>query len=208
MTKLLQSIRDKNVSHTQIKYLKFYKKLRNGYSPNLNVNLNSSETCGKDKNIPMNLKTNRDEEIVNNNEYKEDTNKINEHKTTHELIDISDKSKQITVSHENDISGSSQVKFSNWSFSQYLVAAVAAILVYTIHQHQLWTHQGFSKFWLNWENLDLEAEVVSNLDIYNHTRKMFRYLPIDIFFRFRSFNSYYEQYLHYRQMVKYCSLAL
>lgn len=77
-------------------------------------------------------------------------------------------------------------KSSKWSLSQYLMAAVAAILVYTIHQHELWTHRGFSKFWLNWENVALEAEVVSVVPII-----------LSLFNHFRAFQS-----IHYRLKLK------
>ena len=55
---------------------------------------------------------------------------------------------------------SSSLKSSVWCVLQYLGVMIIGVMLYNAHLHQLWTHRGFSKFWLNWENVALEAEVV------------------------------------------------
>ena len=71
-------------------------------------------------------------------------------------------------SHKNfdsnpEIQSASMNKRSNktenkaWKF-MYVVIGVT---LYTMHHYQLHTNAGFSKFWLEWENLPLHVEKVS-----------------------------------------------
>ena len=47
------------------------------------------------------------------------------------------------------------------SLFSWLLGIVFFYALFFVHQHQLLTHEGFSRFWLNWEKIDLHTEPVS-----------------------------------------------
>ncbi|KAK7077468.1 hypothetical protein SK128_007712 [Halocaridina rubra] len=56
----------------------------------------------------------------------------------------------------------SEISFKNTiktrGFWYALVIGVLAVAFAMLYQYELHTHQGFARFWLNWENIDLNAE--------------------------------------------------
>lgn len=48
------------------------------------------------------------------------------------------------------------------TLASWIAGIIVGLIFFYIHQHELLTHQGFSRFWLNWENVGLQSEVVSS----------------------------------------------
>ena len=90
-----------------------------------------------------------------------------------------------------------------WSVFQYIAVMFLGVLLYIVHQEQLWTHRGFSRFWMTWENIALEAEVVSYST--DETIRGIRSYFI-CYETIRGIRSYFICYETIRVMYSYCIL--
>ena len=121
----------------------------------------SSSSVDQNKNKEINKKKNeKNEKKSKENE----SEKIINNESDGESFD----SKSTNNNNNNNKNSDRNLSFLN-SFLQSSYAlpiVLLSIILGTIHHYQIHTHNGFTKFWLWWENVDLYAEQVCHILIF------------------------------------------
>jgi hypothetical protein len=154
---LLSVITESGVDVEKLSKLKGYRKLMRLTQTHKSAtsSLIKDNKCGVNDNIENNRKRNTNSRHNNkSHKWKQDAG-----------ANLTDDSESETDGNDTrycELScGAHHTSCRSHSVLTWITGCCVALAFFFIHQHELLTHQGFSRFWLTWENVALHAEVVS-----------------------------------------------